>query len=235
MIAERPLSVNVVADADDELDGWGDPELDLGVEPVLVLFDTATSPSVALIDDVQGDARVHVKLDAAALFADSNAAPLLDLRPAGLDELLLVTERCDDEHEQLRPCLHRLRSSVPLRALTQPPDPSPEPANLEPTPRFTVETLGPLGPYLSIAIAAEGGRTVWTAAVGDSEPQLWSADLRGPERMQPRRVDDDLLSDANPRVGADGRIVISDVSLALDELGSISVARAFLLPPVAEE
>jgi hypothetical protein len=82
---------------------------------------------------------------------------------------------------------------------------------------------------------ATRGRTVWTAAVGDSEPQLWSADLRGPERMQPRRVDDDLLSDANPRVGADGRIVISDVSLALDELGSISVARAFLLPPVAEE
>jgi hypothetical protein len=235
MLAERPLPIEVLADAD-----AGDPELDatLGVEPVVVLFDTASSPSVALIDEVQGDARVWVELDAATLFGDQldpNAAPLVDLRPAGRDQLLLLTERCVDETEELlRPCLHRLRSSVPLRELSRPSEPAAvgEP---EPAPRFVVETLGPLGPYLSLAISAEGGRAVWTTANGDLEPQLWSADLRGSERMQPRRVDDDQLGDANPRVGADGRIVISDVSLALDELGSISVARAFVLPAAAEE
>lgn len=252
MIAERSLPLVDAMDAmdtmdavDTELEEFEDPELELplGVEPVLVLFDTATSPSVALIDEVQGDARVYAELDAAALFGlDPNAAPLVDLRPAGRDELLLLTERCVDDLEGLRPCLHRLRSSVPLRELTQPLDPDLPPApdlapapDLPPAPRFVVETLGPLGPYLSLAIAAEGGRAVWTAAIGDSEPQLWSADLRGPERMKPRRVDDDQLIDAHPRVSADGRIVISDVSLALDELGSISVARAFVLPQVAEE
>lgn len=239
MIAERPLSMSVRADADEDATDE-DPELDApdGVEPVLVLFDTATSPSVALIDEVQGDARVYVEFDAATLFG-ADTAPLMDLRPAGLDELLLLTERCADDPnlEDLRPCLHRLRSSVPLRALTPPPEPEPDlaPGEPEPAPGFVVETLGPLGPYLSLAIAAEGGRAVWTTAIGDSEPQLWSADLRGPERMQPRRVDEDQLGDANPRVGADGRVVISDVSLALDELGSISVARAFVLPPVAED
>jgi hypothetical protein len=241
MIAERSLPMNVDEPDDpealDNLDNFL-PVIPLGVEPVLVLFDTATSPSVALIDDVQGDARLFVELDTAALFGpqlDPNSAPLIDLRPAGLDELLLLTERCVDDLEQLRPCLHRLRSSVPLRALTLPPGPDLEPNDPEPAPRFVVETLGPIGPYLSLAIAAEGGRAVWTAAIGDSEPQLWSVDLRGPKRMQPRRVDEDQLGDATPRVGADGRIVISDVSLALDELGSISVARAFVLPPVGSD
>lgn len=239
MIAERPLPITVLADSGED----DEPERELapGVEPVLVLFDTATAPSVALIDDPQGDVRAHVELGAAALFGedtDPNTTPLVDLRPAGRDELLLLTERCVDDLEQLRPCLHRLRSSVPLRALTSPSEPEPEPA-LDPgapEPKFVVETLGPIGPYLSLAIAADGGRAVWTAdVVGESEPQLWSADLRGPERMQPRRVDQDQLGDANPRVGADGRVVISDVSLALDELGSISVARAFVLPAVAED
>jgi hypothetical protein len=196
-----------------------------GVEPVLLLFDTATTPSVALIEADEGEARVSVELDAATLFGPNpNAPTLLDLRPAGRDELLLLTERCTEDFDDLRPCLHRLRSSTSLLALTQPPAPA-----------FVVETLGPLGPYLSLAIAGEGGRAVWTAAVGDSEPQLWSADLRGPERMQPRRVDADALLDSSPRVSADGRIVISDVSLRLDDLGSISVARAFVLPGVAEQ
>lgn len=239
MIAERALPMNVPADADDDESEDLDDFIDvnpLGVEPVLVLFDTATSPSVALIDDVQGDARLFVELDTAALFGpdlDPNSAPLIDLRPAGLHELLLLTERCaDDDLEQLRPCLHRLRSSVPLRALTTLQTPDLEPKDPEPAPSFVVETLGQIGPYLSLAIAAEGGRAVWTAGVGDSEPQLWTADLRGPERMQARRLDEDQLSDANPRISADGRIVISDVTLALDELGSLSVARAFVLPPV---
>jgi hypothetical protein len=230
MIAERALPIVVSADATDE--DLDDP---LGVEPILVLFDTANMPSVALIDDAQGDARVFAELDAAALFGlDPNSAPLVDLRPAGPDELLLLTVRCADDPE-LRPCLHRLRSEVPLRALTQPSDPELAPGAPEPTPRFVVETLGPLGPYLSMAVAAGGGRAVWTAAIGDSEPQLWSTELHGPERMQPRRVDDDQLGDSHPRIGADGRIVISDVSLALGELGSISVARVFVLAPVGEE
>jgi hypothetical protein len=215
------------------------------------LFDTATTPRVALVDTQQGDVRVQVELDAAALFGpdtDPNTAPLIDLRPSGRDALLLLTERCAEDSENQRPCLHRLRSSGPLHALLparaaamhEPATHEPsgiEPSGIEPTapPAFTVETLGPLGPYLSLAIAAEGGRAVWTATIDDALPQLWCADLRGPERMQPRRVDDDALGDANPRVSADGRVVISDVSLALDELGSISVARAFVLPAVAAE
>jgi hypothetical protein len=221
LIAERTLLTDAVAD-EDAL------EFSLGVEPVLVLFDTATVPSVALIDAEQGDARVFVELDAAALFGPDSDQPLIDLRPAGRDELLLLTERCTDSLlDDMRPCLHRLTSGAPLLELTKPPVNEPPAA-----PAFTVETLGPLGPYLSLAIAGEGGRAVWTAAVTGSELQLWSADLRGPNRMQSRRVDDDALIDRNPRVSADGRIVISDVLLALDELGSISVARAFVLPPV---
>jgi hypothetical protein len=222
MIAERPLLANVLGDLVHESWHVAFPP---GVEPVLLLFDTATTPSVALIEADEGEARVSVELDAATLFGPNpNAPTLLDLRPAGRDELLLLTERCTEDFDDLRPCLHRLRSSTSLLALTQPPAPA-----------FVVETLGPLGPYLSLAIAGEGGRAVWTAAVGDSEPQLWSADLRGPERMQPRRVDADALLDSSPRVSADGRIVISDVSLRLDDLGSISVARAFVLPGVAEQ
>jgi hypothetical protein len=224
MIADRPLS----PDAPDE-------DSHLGVETVLVLFDTATPPSVALIDDEHGDARLHVQLDAAALFGPDiapNAAPLLDLRPAGPDQLLLLTEHCIDTPASLRPCLHRLRSTTPLRSLTQPLE---TPPTAEPLPApFEVETLGPLGPYLSLAISGQGNRAAWTAALGDAEPQLWAADLQGPNRMQPTRVDADDLRDANPRISADGRIVITDVTLTLEDLGTISVARAFLLDPIPE-
>lgn len=246
MIAERPLPPRVL---EGPLDGDSESvelELPQGVEPVVVLFDTATSPSVALIDDPQGDVRPYVELDAAALFGDElEPNTLIDLRPAGRDELLLLTERCVDELESLRPCLHRLHSHVPLRSLTSPPEPAlepgmpepeaPDPSQPEPAPKFVVETLGPIGPYLSLAIAAEGGRATWTAAIHDEQPQLWTVDLRGPQRMQPRRLDADERGDAHPRIGADGRVVISDVSLELDGLGSISVARAFVLPPIAED
>ncbi len=220
MIADRPLQ-GEFADA-------------LGVEPVLMLVDTATEPNVALVDAEQGEARLHVQLDAAALFGVDvapNAAPLLDLRPAGVDQLLLLTEHCVDTPASLRPCLHRLRSSGSLRALTQPIAEATAPAE-DAAPLFQVETLGPVGPYLSLAISSQGKRAAWTAALGAAEPQLWAADLDGANRMQPMRVDADELRDSNPRISADGRIVITDVSLALGELGSISVARAFVLPEI---
>jgi hypothetical protein len=233
MIAERPLLADVLGEK--PVDENIDFELPFGVEPVLLLFDTDTTPSVALVDTDHGESRVSVELDATALFGPNPDAPaLIDLRPAGRDELLLLTDRCAGDLDELRPCLHRLRGSASLLALTQAPEKDPATSESPATPAFTVETLGPLGPYLSLAIAGEGGRAVWTAAIGDSELQLWGADLRGPERMQPRRIDDDALVDSSPRVSADGRIVISDVSLQLDDLGSISVARAFVLPPVAE-
>jgi hypothetical protein len=222
MIAERPLPNPPGLEFD----------FPIGVEPIVVLFDTA-APSVALIDPEQGETRRFFELDAAALFGpdlEPNAAPLLDLRPAGRDELLLLTERCITEQEWMRSCLHRLRSSTPLLTWTQA-----TASEAETPPTFEIETLGPLGPYLALAIASEGGRAVWTTWVDDSELWLWSADLRGQSRMQPRRVDADALVDTSPRISADGRIVISEVSLALDELGSISVARAFVLPPVAEQ
>jgi hypothetical protein len=228
MIAERPLFPDLLQDG--QVDEDSRFEFLPGGEPVLLLFDTATTPSVVLVEADEDETRVSVELDAATLFGpDPNAPALVDLRPAGRDELLLLTERCTEDWTDVRPCLHRLRSNSSLLALTKPPA-----SESAAAPAFTVELLGPLGPYLSLAIAGEGGRAVWTAAVGDSEPQLWSADLRGPERMQPRRIDDDALVDSHPRVSADGRIVISDVTIRLDDLGSISVARAFVLPPIAE-
>jgi hypothetical protein len=58
-----------------------------------------------------------------------------------------------------------------------------------------------------------------------------SADLHGPARLEAQRLDDDdALADATPRISAEGRIVLSQVPVSLAELGSVSIARVFVLP-----
>jgi hypothetical protein len=123
--------------------------------------------------------------------------------------------------------LHRLRSATSLSALTAV---VPDDRDRKSPPLHTVETLGPIGPYSSLAIAAEGGRAVWIAAEPDVEGQLMRADLRGRSQLEVHRVDDDTLPDSTPRISADGRIVLTEVPVSLAELGSVSIARAFVLP-----
>jgi len=226
-----------------------------GVAPVLTLFDTRRphgQDGVPLAHEW-----TRADLDAGALFEPLGLAPggesstLLDLRTTGADELLLLTERCeDDAHRDLRPCVFRLRSSVALVELTtalaaaqrepapgdEPDADAPDPDPAAPTelaPSFVVEQLGPIGPYLSLAVAAEGGRAAWVAWAGaaNGDRDLFVADLHGPHALEPRRVDDDALADRTPRISADGRIVLSSVLVELGELGEIGVARAFVLPP----
>ncbi|PRQ05648.1 hypothetical protein [Enhygromyxa salina] len=202
-----------------------------GFEPVVTLLDTDARK-------LDADGRfARVELDASALFPalapGSEAAALIDLRPSSDRELLVLTERCESQPSQPshhgRPCLHRLRSVDPLATLASLIGPdvlaSPdEPADAEPP--FTVETLGPFGPYTALAIAAKAGRAVWI----DGEAHLMIADLRGAAPLEPRRLDADDLADSTPRISADGRVIVSEVSVSLDELGSVSIARAFVQP-----
>jgi hypothetical protein len=209
VIAERPL---------------GPP--DYGVDRVLSLLDVRRPA-----DPESGeDEPLRAALDAAALFGEgAQGLSLLDLRPAGESELLLLTESCEaDEPDDTRPCLHRLHGEQPLAELL----PALAAGELDERP-YTLETLGPIGPYLALAIAAEGGRALWLAAEGAGQPRLMYADLRGPQALEPRRVDEDLRPDAAPRISADGRLAIIEVTLTLDELGSVSIARAFVLPAPA--
>ncbi|KIG18895.1 hypothetical protein DB30_07231 [Enhygromyxa salina] len=214
MVAARPI---------------GGPEqgLEQGFEQIVTLLNTDPR--------TQGDEGHFPRLELGAnelfpaLDPDSGAAALLDLRPAGAHELLLLTERCESEASARdQPCLHRLRSSAPLVELANGSAGRAQSGQ----PAFSVETLGPIGPYVAMAIAADGSRAVWIAAEADGETRLLSADLHGAP-LEPRRIDDDPLNDATPRISADGRIVLSEVSVPLDELGSVSIARAFVVPSTA--
>lgn len=216
MINERPL---------------GPP--DYGIDTILTLLDTSGAPR-----ELDG-ARPLAELDAGDLFPElsEGADALIDLRPVGARELLLLTERCEDEDiDDMRPCLHRLSSEAPLAELTrrvaaedQSQDAEPRPTLDDPAPGYAVETLGPLGPYRALAIAAGGDRGAWVT----SEGALLVADLRGPARLEPRRVDEDALVDATPRISADARIVISEITIDLGDLGELSTARAFSLPALS--
>lgn len=199
----------------------GEPPLPPEVSPSL----DGVQPSVFLLDTITPEAAPWA-LDARALFGlppgatVGDAEALIELRPAGERELLVLTERCADETlAHARPCLHRLHSEVPWRERMLAPADQLAPVR--------VEALGPLGPFDELAIASDGSRAVWI----DREQQLLVTELRGPGPLSSRPVHGDELHDAAPRIAADGQLVTSSVTLALDELGSVSISRAFVLPP----
>jgi hypothetical protein len=175
-------------------------------------------PTVMLID-TRAPTPAPLALDLRAHLAER--AELYDLRPVDDHTLLLISERCGDEPlVRTQTCLHRLRSTAPLAEL-----------GADPT-AFVLETLGRFGPEHALAIAADGSRIVWVADSRDpaEDHTLMTTDLRG-STLAPVRVDADLLPDSDPRISADGRLVISSVPLELGELGAVSVARVLTLPP----
>jgi hypothetical protein len=198
-----------------------------GYEPVIVLL--ATTPD----DD---DERARVELGIRELFPntepDAEPPAFRHVRPAGPRELLFTTEPylgADDNDEW--PRLHRLRAAAPLSATVR------ELASGAKTSAdvLTVETLGSLVPHYELAAAADGSRIAW---IDRATQSLWVADLRGPNRMNPRRLDLEPTPDSSVRISADGRTIVSEVEIefVLHEkvVDSVLIPRAFVLEPAPE-
>lgn len=198
----------------------------LGYEPALVLL--STTP------EREHEPPLRIELGARELFAiEDTAEPpaLLDLRPAGPDALLLTSERCPAAAlDDPSPCLHRLRAAPSLAAIV------PELARRPLTELLEVETLGPLDPHVELAVAADGSRVAW---IDRDTRSLKVADLRGPQRMIPRRLDQEDTPDASLRISPDGRTVLSEVHIEFilreREVGSVQVPRAYELDPLPPE
>ena len=157
---------------------------------------------------------------------------LLDLRPVGPHELLLTTDRCPDATDDARRCLHRVRAATPLSVTLAEHEASARPlAEL-----LTIETLGVIDRHVELAVASEGSRVAWIAS---DERNVMIADLRGPQRMSPRRLDLEPTPDASLRISNDGRVVLSEIQIELvlrdKVVGSVQVPRAFELDPLPPE
>lgn len=208
-----------------------DDEFTFEYEPALVLLATAASP-----DHDHDETRIRVSLGASELFPSTTEPPelpaLLDLRPAGARELLLTTERCPDTGpDDERPCLHRVHAAAPLSATVR------ELAT-ETRPRselLAIETLGPIDPHVELAVAADGSRVAW---IDRETRSLQVADLRGPKRMIPRRLDRESTPNSSLRISSDGSIVLSEVEVEFvvreNVIGSVRIPSAFLLEPPAQ-
>jgi hypothetical protein len=218
LIGERPIPAPTEPDEGFTVSGY---------EPVLVLL--ATTPTVEHEPD---EARVRMLLGARELFPtlapESIPPELLDLRPAGSHELLFTTDRCmdatDDDDE--RPCLHRIRATAPLAVVAREPE----------SEALVIETLGSLDAPRELAVAAGSERIAW---IDRATQSLWIADLGGPDRMVPRRLDLEPKPDSSLRISADGRTVLSEIEVefVLGErvIGSVLVPRAFVLdPPIVD-
>jgi hypothetical protein len=214
LIGERTLTVFEASE---------DDIAELGYEPALILLATT-----------HDETRLRVELGARELFPSDAPEPpaLLDLRPAGAHELLLTTERCPDAApDDERPCLHRVRAEAPLSAVVRELATGERPS----AELLEVETLGPLDRHVELAVAADGSRVAW---IDRETRSLMVADLRGPERMVPQRLDGEATPDASLRISADGRTVLSEVVIEFvlreQVIGSLSIPRAFLLEPPAQ-
>lgn len=202
-----------------------DGEIAVGYEPVLVMLATVEGPD---------HSRLRVEFAGHELFASEgpDLPALLDLRPVGDSELLLVTEHCPDASvDDQRRCLHRVHAAASLLPVAE---------------LLTVETLGPLPNHVELAAAADGSRVVW---FDQHSGNIGVADLRGAQRMSPGRsigsaerlrvstsapsIHRHPAARASLRISADGRIVVSESIVEFElrgrVIGDVPLARAVLL------
>ncbi len=213
---------------------------DYRLEPIVTLLRTG----VVEPDDSQRAPRIVLDLHSVfpGLLPDDPAANLLDLRPAGRDGLILLTEQCPAGRVELvepRPCVHRARLSTSLGP-SGPSGPLLERLGsvpldaaivLEPAELVTI-TLGAIGPYDALAISGDGRRAAWTG-VDPREPEanarLYTAELGDQEIGEVQRLDADPIRELTPRISADGRVIVVESPVVIETLGSIPSARAFVL------
>lgn len=175
--------------------------------------------------------RAHLRLDALWTEADRGAERVrgLELAPAGLDRLLVLTRGCALESprpgarpgQAAQPCLHLLRTedgrplgSVLREAVAAVPDPSPEAVGGELRGRLHLETFGAIGPYTDLGFAPDGSALAWTDDDGLMLLELPNAASEDAALTGARRVS--ALSDLHrPRLSLDGAYIYATRALEL--------------------